>query len=205
MGYDIYKNTGLLFFDKRVALVGPAPHILDSVQDLSGYDFVCRVNGSIPLSEEMILCTGNRCDVWYPANRMLKVDGNLCLLDEIKIIRTTKKGAVHIPKKAHHKLNLCTSNFSELKRAVNCVPNRGLKAMVDILSETPKELYITGFTFYQFGSYYDGYVSDKDRDHQSKKGGNVGNHKQEPQMEYFKSKILPFVKVDSKLKEMFKC
>jgi hypothetical protein len=51
-----------LFTNKKVVLCGPAPHITETKQDFSGYDYVCRLNAMIPLSDELIEATGNRID-----------------------------------------------------------------------------------------------------------------------------------------------
>ena len=192
-----------IFTGKRVVLVGPAPHIVDRVQDLSGYDLVCRVGLRPPLSDEIKKCTSDRFDVWFPANQLLRLYPKMCLADELKIIRTSQKCTGLIPLSARNKISYINTDTSKLRKDVECCPNRGLKAMIDILSEDPAELYVTGLTFYLDGAYYNGYSSDKDNAEHTKKRGNIGNHKQEPQIEYFKKYIMPHIKMDWKLKELF--
>ena len=192
-----------MFQNKKVALIGPAPHILDRVQDFSGYDIVCRVKGMLPIPIEMIKYTGFRCDVWYPANGFLKKNPDLCLLDEVKFIRCSKKSSNDIPIEVKHKWSRLEYNRKELKEILGATPNRGLIAMIDIVKEQPAELYITGFTFYQGDAYYPGYTTIEGNSNMILMKGNAGNHIQEPQINYFREKILPFVKVDWKMKQMF--
>lgn len=198
MASSIFKN-------KRVALIGPAPHILERQQDFSKYDVVCRVNMMVPITREMLKTTGNRCDVWYPANAVLSAYPELCLSNDVKIIRTTNKGLALIPISCRDKFSKAKWQLEELKKELGCTPNRGLRAIIDILNHRPAELYITGFTFYIGDAYFPGYTNDSHLELTTKKMGNIGGHKQDSQMKYFKEKIIPnpVVKLDWKLKELF--
>lgn len=197
-----------LFKGKRVALIGPAPHILDRIQNFNDYDLVCRVNKTLPVWPSKIReKTGSRCDVWYPANNLLRQQPWFCELIFVDKIRTTKKGSLLIPEHSRHKFSKAKWDLEGLKAELGCMPNRGLRAMIDILQNKPKELYITGFTFYQGdGAYYEGYSTPEHTKLTAEVAGNLGGHKQEPQIKYFKEKILthPAVKIDWKIQELFK-
>lgn len=188
-----------MFQGKTVALTGPAPHILREPQDLSRFDIVARVNMMVPMSEALIRATGNRCDVWYPSNQVLERHPELCALPEVKLIRTTSHGAQHIPQAYKHKWSRTGWNLTAIMNEIGCMPNRGLRAMIDILAHNPAELYITGFTFYQAGAYYDGYTSEETNAAHLISGGDMGGHKQKPQIDYFRRHIYkdPRVKLDS--------
>lgn len=196
-----------LFKGKRVALIGPAPHILERVQDFYEYDLVCRVNRMAITTGKISTATGYRCDVWYPANKLLMEHPFICSLHTVTFIRTTKKASVLIPEPRRYKFSQAKWDLEGLKAELGCTPNRGLRAMIDILQNDPKELYITGFTFYQGdGAYYEGYSTPEHTKLTAEVAGNLGGHKQEPQIKYFKEKILthPAVKIDWKMQELFK-
>jgi hypothetical protein len=190
-----------LFTGKKVVLCGPAPHITETKQDFSGYDYVCRLNAMIPLSDELIEATGNRIDVWYPANLLLTMKPELSQYP--KIIRTTGNGEKLVPPKYRNKISYMNSHFQKLKSKVDCTPNRALRAMVDILKDKPKLLYVTGITFYKTGGYYKSYTFYESSNAVTvEKKGDIGGHKQEPQFNYFLKYIAPKIKMDSVLKEI---
>ncbi len=190
-----------LFTGKKVVLTGPAPHITEVKQDLSGYDLVCRLNAMIPLSKELIEATGNRTDVWFPANLMLILKPELCIYP--KIIRTTRSGEQLVPKIYRCKISYMNPHFEKLKAKIGCTPNRAIRAMVDILKDKPALLYVTGITFYKTGAYYRSYTyyNQANKQHEMAKG-NVGGHRQEPQFKYFLKYIAPKIKMDSVLTEI---
>jgi hypothetical protein len=194
-----------LFRNKSVVLIGPAPHVIESSYDFRHYDIVCRINRMVPIPEEMKKATGDRCDVWFPANQLLRNEPSLCGLSCIKTIRCSQKASEIIPKDFRYKWSKSNILHDELSKAVGCLPNRGLKAMVDILKDQPTMLFIVGFTFYQGGAYYPGYTNDQDNERHKNNAGNIGRHVQEGQIRYFKEKILPSpnVWVDSVMMKMF--
>lgn len=190
-----------LFTGKRIVLTAPAPHIVEEKQDLSRYDYVCRLNAMIPLSERLKEATGERIDVWFPSNKLLREKPELCELP--KIIRTSKKGGELIPKQYFHKVSYMNNHHDRLKAIIGCVPNRGLRAIIDILKDKPKELYITGLTFYKTGGYFEDYTYFKDSNEKTVLSkGNMGGHLQEPQFEYFLKNIVPFVTMDKVLEDL---
>lgn len=186
-----------LFTGKSVVVTGSAPHITESVQDLSGFDLVCRINGQIPLSEELEKATGPRCDVWYPANRFLKLHPDVC--EFTPVIRTTRKGAGLVPDKYQHKVSYMNPHFGGLKKKLGCIPNRGLRAVVDILADKPKRLYVTGMTFFQTGVHYKGHYPYMELNPEAK--GDEAGHLQAPQIAYFKS-LMDKIEVDDVMKEV---
>lgn len=186
--------------NKSVILIGPAPHIIEQQINLSTFDVVCRVGDVFPLSNQMIWATSSRCDVWYPANSLLNRKPFICLDPNIKAIRTTKKGAKEIHPDAMHKWQHTTWALDSIMNELGCHPNRGLRAMIDILSQKPKSLYLTGFTFYQSENpYFDGYTTEEHFERTKITKGDLGAHLQDPQIKYFKKYILPHVSCDAQL------
>ena len=187
-----------MFKGKKVCLLGPAPHIAEVKHDYSQYDFICRVNAMIPVPELVAVATTNRTDVWYTCYMLLKKYPELCAIPGV--LRITQGQKEFVPQKFQKKISLMNPHFNRLKAAVGCTPNRGMRAMVDILDSKPKLLYVSGITFYKGKSYYEGYggglIAAKETD------GNTNAHKQDPQFQYFIKHIYPFIKTDSVLKEI---
>ena len=152
----------------------------------------------IPVPAHIAAATTTRTDVWYVGSGFLKMAPELCAIP--KIIRVTASQKEFIPARYHHKISWMNPQYNRLKNAVQCGPNRGMRAMVDILDSSPELFYIAGITFYKTKNYYDGYghgyVTPVESD------GNTVAHKQEPQFEYFVKKIYPFVKTDEVLNEI---
>jgi len=196
-----------LFENKSVVLIGPAPHILKKKQDFSGFDYVCRVNDMVPITKPMIKATGSRVDVLYARQRIIKNKPHLCEYADYVI--TTDRGVEQCPEKYKDKVRHYTcplvieNRRSEMQQILGCLPNTGFRAMVDIHYQKPKRFYITGFTFYNGKTHYEGYGRGKrhKRLHQ-KQGGEIGLHKQPPQFEYFKNHIAPYVEMDAELEAL---
>jgi hypothetical protein len=196
-----------LFKDKLVVLVGPAPHILERKQDFSKFDYLCRVNDMVPLTKQMIKATGDRVDVLYARRRIIKNKPHLC--DYAPIVFTTDKGVDHCPAQWKSKVHYYTcplvkeNRNCHIEKELGCLPNTGFRAMVDILYQEPKLFYLTGFTFYHGKTHYEGYGrGTKHKERHQKQGGEIGRHKQEPQFQYFKKNIAPYVEMDAELKSL---
>jgi hypothetical protein len=190
----------MLFNDKSVVLTCSAPHVLEMEQDFSDFDYVVRVNFQLPLSDEMIRCTGSRADVWYPAKKILQDTPELCqYADVIKIPERYRR---LVPRKYRDRIYPMTVNRGHVKRAIQSGPNRGLLAALDIVADQPKLLYITGMGFYQRGDYYEGYENTNPVDPETK--GNDLGHDQQKSMAYFAEKVLPFCFVDRVMAEIMK-
>jgi hypothetical protein len=204
------RGFKLKFTDKRVVLIAPAPHIVEEKQDLSGFDVVCRMNKAVPIPKEVKKTTGDRTDVLYltPAvhpnkdwenTKELRVKPNI-LFSTVKG-RTLEK---YFPYRKKLKI-IDYEHFYNIWDEIESEPNMGLIAISDILSENPKELYITGMTFYQTGGYYKGYkIPSKEIEQMIKNKGNIFKHRQDPQIEYFKKHFKHKVKMDKKLTEVIK-
>lgn len=187
--------------DKNVILIGPAPHILETKLEIPESSVVCRVGAVFPLSAKMIECTTDRCDYWYIANCFLKENPHTCLDPNIKHIRTTKLASTFIPKAARHKWSWAKWDLDKMQKQLKCLPNRGMRAIYDILAQKPKSLHITGITFYLGDPYYKGYATDEHYEETKIRGGDMGPHRQAPQIDFFIRNILtnPVVTIDPKL------
>lgn len=191
--------------NQKFVLFGPAPHVLEGYFNFPSEYHICRVGNVFPLTQKMKWATGSHTDYWYPANQLLAARPEICFHSGIRYIRITKLGAKYIPKEVMHKWSRTSWQIEKLQKELGCMPNRGLRAMIDILAQDPQELHIIGFTFYQGEPYYPGYTTPEHYEYTKKNQGNLSNHRQDPQIKYFKKKILthPAVRVDAVMEEMF--
>jgi hypothetical protein len=192
-----------IYTNRVVYLTGPAPSVLEQQLYPGKDDLVVRLNKMVPLSDELKAATSDRCDVWYPANVLLSKDPFLCLLPEVKKIRISTKAAELVPASAKHKVSIMNP-FTDLGKYVKGTPNRGIKAIADIIVERPEKLFISGFSFYTGEPYYRGYLPEQQMEAIASKKGNIGGHIQQEQLLYMKRVVakLPFVVLDDFLKHL---
>jgi hypothetical protein len=190
--------------NQKFVLFGPAPHVLRRNYRFPAEYHICRVGNVFPLTSDMVHATGSHTDYWYPANQLLLKKQEVCNSRDIRFIRTTKTGSRLIPATAIHKWSRTSWELNNLQNKLGCMPNRGLRAMIDILAQDPIELIIIGITFYHGEPYYEGYTGEEHYQLTKEKRGDLGNHKQDPQIRYFIENILPHpaVKIDDELKRV---
>ena len=193
---DEYK---ILLKDKRVCIVGPSPGIMGegSGELIDSFDVVVRINHGWPIPQEYVKDYGRRTDVLYHLLRRGAVKTS-------KSITEAKNDGVSwvvsvYPESQKHRVN----DFLKLNNGWNgivnfrCVeektrqtvrnttrssPNSGIIAILDLLDNGVKELYVTGFSFYVDG-YYPGYGGRKGITSPiTARGG----HNQENHLEYFR-------------------
>jgi len=200
--YDGLKR--LDYAGKRVALIGPAPHVMtrSQVAKLSKYDIIARVNFGYPVSPEVASKTTDRTDVWYTSLPIAR--GERMIPDKMPPYIKTELAWWEVDDRMRPHMTPLDIVHVELDRAVGCRTNRGLVAIADILAGNPAELYITGMTFYRWGAYYPGYLPpehEKQNAIQAKRMGKVGTHDPSLDLAYFARNfaILPNVKTDKEL------
>lgn len=163
----------------RVALVGPAPTVLGQGQGetLEEFDRIIRLNHALPIPPELHPDVGTRTDVLYhnvwlnrakgiPWSELIPI-----LRDSVRWICATRPFTNAEDRHADEIRafqtvlgddfpfrTVSSRAYIRLRMTMRCQPNAGLMAIQDLLSFPVRELYITGFTFYQGGpAYYDGY------------------------------------------------
>jgi len=217
------KNASAEFAEmikgKRVAVVGPAPHIVGSKQRelIDSYDIVVRINKALPIPEHLQVDIGTKTDLLYNCLNTWDECGGAYNIDLWK-----KSGAqwvicpyppikpfdVDIKKFINHNNNRIPFRhfpigpYNELFKTLGTRPNSGYLAILDLLMYDIEELYITGFSFFK-GGYYPEYRQKNEQqvmDFMSKGCG----HKQGPQIEHFKALMRKDsrIKVDDYLKDM---
>ena len=173
MEIDILKK---LFFNKKVAIVGPAKYMTNSGlgKEIDQYDTVVRLNRSCESIFDYSQDIGKRTDALYSC--LIEKPANAGTIDikkykeyGIKIVcsppasnmkglsyTTSLHGLVDAEK--IKKLNeeipvriIDHSFHNQLAIKVNCRPNTGYVAIFDILRMNPEKLGIYGFSFYLDG------------------------------------------------------
>jgi hypothetical protein len=151
---------------KRIALVGPAPHIAGSKQKdlIDSYDLVARIGKAFYMPEEISEDVGTKIDILYNVlndNNGPRAAGVLKpeeLKHQIKwlcssngyffickvrhaLFKRKNQGQVpfHIIDREYH---------NKFKKEVGGWLNSGFVAILDLLYYDIKELYITGITFF---------------------------------------------------------
>jgi len=227
-------SLGKILSDKRVALIATSPHLLGKGlgRYIDSYDIVCRINTvtakhyeeDYGFKTDLIVYSCPTSENEDFMNRMLqspevsiRVRGLIC--------PTTK--AAHdysgSTEENFKKINVFNipffyegkENYSFLCQEIGVEPSMGIAAIVTLLMYHPKELFMTGFSFYaQFSGndsledkyksiYYPGCVSPQYQKHTMNP---FLGHNQVAIKEYFKNVILKkysdIVKIDSCLKDI---
>jgi hypothetical protein len=217
------KELNKLLQGKKVALVGPSPHLIDKSigEIIDSYDIVCRVNEIHPTGFEADY--GNRTDVVFHncGTRFIEVFGQR-LIEKAFISKYLKYVICPAAKATgtdnfviwppdfespvvqnFNKINvfntpfhwLGVENYKLIYNLFGCEPNAGQTAILFLLLHQVEELFITGFSFYQQGNT----PAESHRPGHTNKGlesemiGDLG-HPQAPQIDCFKNKIYPAYK-----------
>jgi GT2 family glycosyltransferase len=186
---------------KRVAIVGPAPNVIGSKQGkkIDSYDIVIRVNKFLFSDNRHEDDLGSRTDILYnclnrdpenggPITIGMMTDNNVqwvcCPYPEIApfdrdvvTFKNLNKGKVpfHVIDEEY---------YVDVSNQMGTRPNTGIVAILDILNQHVKELYITGFTFFQ-GGYYKDYRPLNEKQVMGRMDAHK-NHSQEPQRKFIK-------------------
>lgn len=202
-----------IFYQKRVALLGPAPHIVefDQTRRLRDFDIIVRMNLALPLAEKVKRCTTDRCDVLYIRRKVYPVAD----WHNVKQVRIDPKALwgpdfltdrdVYEPWK--EKIIFLGPYY--LKKGwvaeMGSNPNMGMVAIADILDNHPAQLYVSGLTFYQGPLYHPDYAARvplETRQGMEAGRGTAFGHDQFSQIRYFKKHFAHRVKVDWVLAEI---
>ena len=161
----------MIFNNKRVAFIGPAEHTstLYQKEKIEGYDVVVRLNLCYPINDKVKEMTGDRIDVLFCGGGIFcSYDGKFDFgeVGQIRVLLKYLIGSHYLNnseylRKVYKKVVITNSiAYWSMRERLGSQPTMGMVAITDILYEKPKELYITGMTFYQT-PYFDGYYGDK--------------------------------------------
>lgn len=189
----------MIFRNKSVAIIGPAPIQGCQAERIQACDIVVRLNHALPIPPEIAKKTTSRCDVLYTWRKVRPTEQWDSLLQiRLKTDALFKEDFQNWHRRQDYerlkeKVALIEpEHFYGLAKKIGCRPNTGLCAIVEILADQPASLYVTGITFFQNGpAYYDGYLPEDMNEKITASGGNVGKHEQKPQLDYFVREIYP--------------
>jgi hypothetical protein len=204
-----------LFGDKRVVLVGPAPYLMGRGKGelIDSYDVVCRINTAGPI--DSVEDYGYRTDViFHNCNCFLMGQFRKSLLRDTK--RTSNvKCVIHPQDEFGSDGQNSIKCFNDLNKEFNLpfyhVPkefvdkfqfegmtgplNTGYISLLFLLYQNMKELFLTGFTFFQQGDkykdiYYKEYYTNDGFFQGAPESFKGIGHNQTPQINYLKEVLL---------------
>jgi len=200
---------------KRVVIVGPAETMIGSEQGslIESYDVVVRLNTvikSMPFEPSLQRDIGERIDVLYLSGVnvfQLVIQSNILPKfmrhRNARLIKREKKRK-NIPE---HICEICSvSHGAELRYELEATPTTGICAIYDLLLYPIKELYVTGFTFFQGGGHL---FRTSKKFHSNTLIKEIGNHRPQRELELFKTLTQLFdadartnIRLDEPLKEL---
>lgn len=214
---DILKH---LVEGKKVALVGPSPHLVGKSlgKHIDSFDLVCRVNNLPP--KNLAKDYGQRTDILFHNTGSIFLDyfKSKMLEDErykelklvfcpvlkavgsdniASIIRSgTSPVAQNFPKINVHNLPfkaISVDAYARYYTTMRAEPNCGMMAIIMLSSNLVSNLFITGFSFYAQGTAAkDSYIEGHRYIFNGYNSSVVGeaSHPQQPQIKFFKNFVL---------------
>lgn len=207
--------------DKTVVIVGPSPHLVGLKQGeyIDSFDVIIRMNVALPISKSRYEDVGTKCNLlsnclnpgrdcggpWNP--QMWKGEGVKWLMSPYPNIKPFDRDINGFKNKFKKTINFHIPDkdaYEKLSIKLNCRPNTGIGTILEILKHQPKQLHITGFSFFSTG--YDKEYRSISKERYDLINNNSGNHKQPPQRDYVFDLMesAPYiVTVDDFLKELY--
>ena len=160
-----------LVANKRVAVVGPSPHIIGKKQRsyIDSFDIVIRIN-ELGISEDLFEDYGSKTDIVFLTLNTGAVDiykemmrrndlSSICLIVNLQhqyslqpYLKVEKTRSIF---EQYKDLNLSidlehlgSDLFFERCKLFKCYPSTGTSAIYELAESQVKELYVTGFSFY---------------------------------------------------------
>jgi hypothetical protein len=216
--YKPHKDLKLaeLFKGKRIALIGTSSHLLEEECGnlIDSYDLVCRVNITKEIPSELVKHCGSRTDILFsngnvPTFRKIEAENEFWKKTLKYFICSNwqsdngKSGLKIISKYQIPYHFISKDLIKAFMKEHKTLGNTGLYALIALLNYEIKELYITGFSFYNMGKNRDNQYYDKTINNSP----NFGVHDQEPQITYFQKLLNKYYKnpitVDTFIKQNF--
>jgi len=208
--YNFDENFSKLVSGKRVAYVGPSPHLEGKGMGalIDSYDLVVRINQSYHMPEELWKDYGSRTDILMNCMNEHKMNAMFENLDFARSLQyiVCPMTSMWDYSRVYHFLeyvgqpwhNVCDGYLFKVFKEVGTICNSGLTGIITMLNYDIEELFVTGMTFFNmntFGSvYYDKYhdeavqnlnFSDTANRQPSVKELRIDIHQQQPQIDYF--------------------
>jgi hypothetical protein len=195
---SLNDNLLRLVEGKRVAVIGPAPYLIgkNNGATIDKYDIIIRIN-SFSVPDNVTIDYGSRADIMFhnfgtPWMNLLKtkISDKPNKFSELKMLGCLAIKSTHsetnfmswedgyISDVVKNSDSINTNNvpfywigvkdYKKLHSIIGCEPYQGVLSLAVLIKYPIKELFVSGFTFYQgdtsFKSlYYDGYRNDNTR------------------------------------------
>ena len=200
---EVKEQYSKFLKNKRVVIVGPSSHIVNSNQGalIDSYDVVVRISHGYIIPKIFENHIGTRTDIIYDSMLPQKGSGVTMPLDDlkdkVKWICASYPAEKHfqdilnVKKKVKDKIlfHIVNKKFWQGLTSYMKVPHGGTVAILDILRYDISELFVTGITFYQNSKnnvhYYNGYHKEN-KIFKKRKNGKTSKHDPLKQLEYVK-------------------
>jgi hypothetical protein len=205
---DNYSNITLdkLVANKSVIIVGPAAYLnyQENGDLIDGFDIVVRINRGSFIKNNMKNKIGSKLDILFSnlnindTNDKKSLDTNylknkgvkmiFCPYPNVQPFTDDKQQYFNYYKNTFPIETIDTQFYLHIQSVLQTRPNTGILAILILLRQNIKNLYITGFSFYRDG-YYNGY-KDNSKPHNVLKNEIVRYHDQNSQKNILKKIFL---------------
>lgn len=228
------NNLKLLVENKKVAIIGPSPSILEKKNGklIDSYDIVIRIKKGFPVQEYLKKNLGSKTDIL--CSHLKLPQNNLEFCDLIKLHKSNCK-MIYMPYPItiapfdkfytnfiNHYNKFLTSfkisnsieisynynnyDYFQLCEEMDTTPTTGIAMIIELLKHNFKELFITGFTFRLDGYYSDYKTKEEDKESYIRTFINRQIHNTANEAKYLKPLLLnkDNIVLDDKLYEILK-
>ncbi len=155
---------------KRIVLVGPSSHIKGKGlgEKIDSYDVVVRIGQFFEIPENMYADLGKKTNiVAHSFNQFQIPQCNKSFLNSLDFVMCSMASSTF--KSSHDSFfkslttksyNVPDPYFYKICREAGTVVNSGFAALEILLQYDIKELFVTGYSFYNMGKYGDVYYDD---------------------------------------------
>jgi hypothetical protein len=158
-----------VFNNKKVIIIGPADTALDycSIDVVHRFDVIVRINKSFPVPDSIVYKIGSKTDVLFHSLNQNgfggtgKIDMSLYVKHGLRFIffplnyRQQQSTLLDFKKQLKYPVKLLQPTKKQYNRIYkllnNHIPTTGFSSIYWIIDSKPKELFVTGFSFYQTG------------------------------------------------------
>ncbi len=173
--YEKDAELEALLDNKRIAFVGPAPHLhgTNSAEIIDGYDLIVRPGQMTFLSENLQMDLGHRTDIVVHSFNHLEAAKSLENIDFFKTLKFVvaamvatdyaREQNIFFDKLRGQGINVHKPDDRYLFKVFNDVGttcNVGFMGMKLLLNYNIKELYVAGVSFYNMGNFGQIYNDD---------------------------------------------
>ena len=230
--YEPDQQLSNLVKDKRIAYVCPSPHLQNQRMGyyIDSFDLVVRVNQNFAMPKNQWEDYGKRTDILMNCLNIKKLQALKENMDYVRSLQYIACPMVSMWDIARvddflketgvpHQ-NICDGFLFKIFKEVGTTVNTGLTGLMTLLHYEPKEIYVTGMTFFNmntfgkvyYNEYHDHAVKHENFSNTVERKPDIGElrmdiHAQMPQIKYFRKLLSKYygnpLYVDSYLRDNF--